>query len=135
MLTRQLVSRFVPLVLVVTMAIGGPAGSAVAAPASGTASIIAWNNIALRTSVTNAKQFQPQSFIYMSFVQAAVYDAVVNIAGGYRAYHFLLPQRHPNASVDAAVATAAHHVLVHYFPTQQAALDTDYANSLGAITD
>ncbi len=37
--------------------------------------------------------------------------------------------------MDAAVATAAHDVLVHYFPAQQAALDADYATALVAIPD
>jgi hypothetical protein len=41
----------------------------------------------------------------------------------------------PEASVDAAVATAAHDVLVHYFPAQQAALDADYIGALGVIPD
>ncbi len=72
--------------------------------------------------------------IYISFAQAAVYDAVVAIEGGYQPYMLNLAQR-PGASIDAAVAAAAHDVLVHYFPAQQAALDTDYANALAAIPD
>ena len=135
MIARRLVSRLFPLVLAVALTVAGQAGSARAAPDPGAAAIIAWNNIALTTSVTVAKQFQPQSFVYISFVQAAVYDAVVNILGGYRPYHLRLPQRHPTAAVDAAVAAAAHDVLVHYFPAQQAALDADYAAALAAIAD
>ena len=72
--------------------------------------------------------------IYISFAQAAVYDAVVAIEGGYQPYQLRLA-RLPEASVDAAVATAAHNVLVHYFAAQQAALDSDYATALGAIPD
>jgi hypothetical protein len=37
--------------------------------------------------------------------------------------------------VDAAVATAAHNVLVHHFPAQQAALDADLTAALAAIPD
>jgi hypothetical protein len=37
--------------------------------------------------------------------------------------------------VDAAVATAAYDVLVHYFAAQQAALDSDYATALAATPD
>jgi hypothetical protein len=41
----------------------------------------------------------------------------------------------PGASLDAAVATAAHHLLLQLFPDQHAALDTAYAASLAAIPD
>jgi hypothetical protein len=59
---------------------------------------------------------------------------VVAIEGGYQPYQVRLAQL-PAASVDAAVATAAHHVLLHYFPAQQAALDADYAIALATIAD
>src|SRR5438552_18183272 len=81
------------------------------------AAVIAWNAIAQRAAITVAKQFQAQSMIYISFAQAAVYDAVVAIEGGYQPYEVRLAHL-PEASVDAAVATAAHDVLVHYFPAQ-----------------
>jgi hypothetical protein len=67
-------------------------------------------------------------------VQAAVYDAVVAIEGGYQPYQVRLA-RLPDASLDAAVATAAYRVLVHYFPAQQAELDADYATALAAVPD
>ncbi len=70
----------------------------------------------------------------IAFVQAAVYDAVVAIKGGYQPYQVRLA-RLPDASLDAAVATAAHRVLVHYFPAQQAALDADYAAALAAVPE
>src|SRR5262245_44021189 len=81
-----------------------------------------------------AKQSPPQSLISIAFAQAAVYDAVVAIAGRYQPYQLNLARR-PGASLDAAVATAAHHVLVLYFPAQQVALDTDYATALAGILD
>jgi PAP2 superfamily len=93
-----------------------------------------WNAIMLRTVITNGQQSPPASFVYGAYVQAAVYNAVVAIEGGYQPYKSNLP-RSPSASVEAAVATAAHDVLVHYFPLQQAALDADYAASLAAIDD
>jgi hypothetical protein len=101
---------------------------------SGTNAIIAWNAIMLRTVITNGQQSPPASFVYGAYVQAAVYNAVVAIEGGYQAYESDLP-RNQNASEEAAVATAAHDVLVHYFPMQQAALDADYAASLAAIDE
>jgi hypothetical protein len=104
------------------------------AVSSGTNAVIGWNTIMLRTVITNGQQSPPASFVHGAYVQAAVYNAVVAIEGGYRAYESSLP-RNPSASTEAAVATAAHDVLAHYFPLQQAALDADYVASLAAIED
>lgn len=104
------------------------------AVSSGRDAVITWNTIMLRTVVTNGLQSPPASFVYGAYVQAAVYNAVVAIEGRYQAYESNLP-RSRRASIEAAVATAAHDVLVHYFPLQQAALDADYTASLEAIKD
>jgi|SRR5579859_292812 len=148
MIVKRFVSRLIPFVVAGAIALAGQAGGAGAAPpASGAAvpagvapsadvaAIITWNNIALHSAVVVAKQFQPQSYVYISFAQAAVYDAVDAIEGGYQPYHYRLPKREPNASVEAAVATAAHDVLVHYFPAQQAALDADWVTSLAGVVN
>lgn len=96
--------------------------------------VILWNDIAQREAIQVARQFQAQSEIYISYAQAAVYDAVVAIDGGYESYKLDLGH-HPTAAVDAAVAAAAHDVLVHYFPARQAVLDADYADSLAGIPE
>jgi hypothetical protein len=103
-------------------------------PLSGPDSVIVWNRVAQRTAIQVAKQFQAQSAISIAFAQAAVYDAVIAIDGGYTPYQVRLQPR-PGASVDAAVAAAAHDVLVHYFPAQQPALDADYMQALSTIPD
>jgi hypothetical protein len=104
----------------------------VGAAAVGPEAILKWNAIALRTAVQVAKQSVAQGGVSVAFAQAAVYDAVVAIVGRYQSYKLNLARR-TGASVDAAVATAAHHTLVHYFPAQQAALDADYDAALAAI--
>ena len=76
--------------------------------------VIKWNGIARQAAITIAGQSPAHAMISIGFVQAAVYNAVVAIEGGYQPYQLNLG-KHPNASVDAAVATAAHEVLVHYF--------------------
>jgi hypothetical protein len=106
----------------------GPANSA------GPESILNWNAIAQRTTIQVARQFPQQAVVYISYVQAAVYNAVVAIEGRYEPYKINLAHR-PGASIDAAVAAAAYAVLSHYFPAQQAALEADYAASLAAIPD
>jgi hypothetical protein len=124
------------VVLVIAMTLPHPAAQVKAAPA-GPGSVLTWNSIMLRAVVTNGvqpPQPPPASFVYGAYAQAAVYNAVVAIEGGYQPYKSNLAAS-PGASVDAAVATAAHDVLVHYFPLQQSALDVDYQNSLAAIAD
>ena len=98
------------------------------------AAVVTWNAIALRTAIQVARQNQPQSQMYLAQVQAAVYNAVVAIEGRYQSYQSGMAPR-PGASVDATVATAAHAMLVHLFPAQQAALDADYAAALAAVPD
>ena len=67
-----------------------------------------------------------------AMVQAAVYDAVNAIAGGYRPY---LPTAaaDPMYSQDAAAATAAFRVAAALAPSQLAVLQTRYDASLAAI--
>jgi hypothetical protein len=57
------------------------------------------------------------------------------LRGSYHQPYQVRLEHLPDASVDAAVATAAHHVLVHYFPAQQAELDADYAAALATVPD
>src|SRR5947209_8133583 len=68
----------------------------------------------------------------MAIVQAAVYDAVNSIDPKYTPY--LVQIAAPaGASVDAAVAQAAHDTLVAMFPNQQAYFDSALASSLVCI--
>jgi hypothetical protein len=50
--------------------------------------------------------------LHLAMVQGAVYDAVNMIEGGYLPYNEGLPEAPETASKSAAVATAAHHVIV-----------------------
>jgi hypothetical protein len=132
----MLFHRFI-VVIVALIALMTPtlaqSGSGQAAPTSPTA-VITWNGIARRAAIQNGKQTTAHAMSSIAFVQAAVYDAAVAIHGRYRPYQVRLA-RLPEASLDAAVATAAHHVLVHYFPAQQAELDADYAAALAAVPE
>jgi hypothetical protein len=131
-MNKTLSALFMIAVLAVNLA--APAIQARAASAALEA-VIAWNAIAVRTILAPpTPQSPPASFVYSSFAQAAVYNAVVAIEGGYQPYKSGL-EPSPGASVEAAVATAAHHVLLHYFPAQQTALDGDYSAALDAISD
>jgi hypothetical protein len=89
-----------------------------------------WNLIAVDTirAATPAK-FQIEGTVYMSYVQAAVYDAVTAIEGRYTPYHDI-GIKAPNASPRAAVAAAAYSTLLYYFPAQAASLTSAYTTYL-----
>jgi len=91
-----------------------------------------WNQIAQQTLAADPTKQPIEYILYMGFVQAAVYNAVVGIEGRYQPYHFKAhaPRR---ASSQAAVAAAAHKILVTYSPYAKADLDAKYAASLAKI--
>jgi hypothetical protein len=81
--------------------------------------VLDWNRYAVEALVNvpngpvpNAGQSPPVSILHLAMVQGAVYDAVNMIDGGHEAYLDDLPSAPASASMPAAVATAAHHVLV-----------------------
>ena len=117
--------------------IGGPSpmASATASDLPGDAKVISdWNAIAISTLAGDPTKAPQEGFLYVGFVQAAVYNAVVGIDGRYAPYRFHAhaPRR---ASAQAAAAAAAHRVLATYSPYATASLDAAYATSLAAVPD
>ncbi|WP_249374362.1 hypothetical protein [Streptomyces avermitilis] len=105
------------------------------APSADPAAIREWNVIATDT-ITASLGARPsgQAAIWHGFVSAAVYNAVVGIEGRYAPYKW--HARGPStASPEAAAVTAAHHVLLTYFPASRAPLDAAYAGSLAKIPE
>ncbi|MEV5173366.1 vanadium-dependent haloperoxidase [Streptomyces flaveolus] len=92
-----------------------------------------WNAIATDTITTSlGPRPSGQVAIWEGFVSVAVYNAVVGIEGGYDLYKW--HGRGPaGASSAAAAATAAHDVLLTYFPAFEERLDAAYADSLTAL--
>ena len=93
-----------------------------------------WSLIAQNAIVAVGRKFPGEAAVYMGIVHATIYDVVVAVEGGYRPYA-LTPTVPPNTSVDAAVASATHRVLVGRFPDQQASLDDVYFAYLDGIPD
>ena len=91
-----------------------------------------WNQRAVSTLIGDPATTGVSDFLYMGLVQAAVYDAVVGVTGGYRAYHFRGTAA-TGSSAAAAAATAAHDVLAAYVPSAAADLDAALAESLASI--
>ena len=115
-------------------------GAASTATAATTASIADptvisdWNALAIGTFSADPKKVPQETPLYMGFVQAAVYDAVVGIDRRYEPYRF--DARAPRGtSAQAAAVAAAHKVLVTYSPYATANLDAAYATSLAQIPD
>lgn len=94
--------------------------------------ILDWSAIA-ETAVAEGRGPGPAQ-ILMTIVQVAIYDTVVALEGGSEPYAVTPEVRGP-ASLAAAVATAAHGVLVARVPDQAAAVDEQYRASLASIPD
>jgi hypothetical protein len=122
------------LLLIVTAGTANAATTPSPALANDPAVISDWNAIAVTTLAGDTTKQPVEDVLYMGFVQAAVYNAVVGVDGRYAPYRF-----HAHAprgtSAQAAAVAAAHQVLVTYVPSAQATLDTDYAASLAQIPD
>jgi hypothetical protein len=115
-------------VLVVVLALAAVAATAQATPRRTTTSVTAadalppgntvaqWNQIAEDT-VVGVGMVTEEGFIYMAYVSAAVYDAVVAIEGGFEPYGPAIDAP-AGASVDAAVVEAAYRTLWAYFPPE-----------------
>jgi hypothetical protein len=97
--------------------------------------VIRWNDVTI--DVLRADRTLPGptwSSRTFAMVQAAVFDAVNGIDGSYEPY--LVTTRAPRgASMDAAVAMAAHDVLVAIYPDQRRMLAQKLTQSLLRIHD
>jgi hypothetical protein len=93
-----------------------------------------WNALAVTTLVGDKTKQNAETILYMGFVQAAVYDAVIGVDGRYAPYRFHARAAY-GTSAQAAAAAAAHKVLVSYSPYALATLDAEYAASLAQIPD
>lgn len=109
------------------------AGIAEAGVTRETQAVVDWNVIALRTTAA-APASPPRETRNVAVIQAAVFDAVNSIRHRYQP-HRLLVTAPEDASVTAAVASAAHAALVSLYPEQRATLDSAYASSLAGIPD
>jgi hypothetical protein len=123
---------------------GGPASAGDPAKQPGQAGVGAadpavisdWNATAVATIVTDEARSPAEAYVYFAFTHAAMYNAVVGITREYELYRW---HRHGRAwaSPEAAAASAAFHVLKHYFSSTaaQTRLYDAYAASLDGVPD
>jgi hypothetical protein len=95
--------------------------------------VLDWNAHATQAIVTVGGQVPPRALIRLAMVHLAIYDAVNAIEGHPFESYASTPHVDLPASADAAVAAAAHDVLVALFPAQSADLDAKYAAALNAL--
>ena len=76
--------------------------------------------------------FQPEGLLYLSYVQAAVYDAVTHLDHRYQPYHRFIANP-SNASLQAAVIAASYNTLVFYLGDPGGGLATKYATAIAAL--
>jgi len=126
-LTQFKKMSILPLLIALALIVAAPA-TAVLPPGN---TVAQWNKIAEDT-VVGSGAFQSEGFIYMAYVSAAAYDAVIAIEGGFEPYGPPITAP-PGASVDCAVVEAAYRTLRYYFssfPVLVANLDAYYAEAL-----
>nr|AHZ45595.1 PAP2 superfamily protein [uncultured bacterium] len=139
------VAAGVALIAFATVTFGGATQTADAGPPDD--AVLDWNLHAIDALINasgaptpGAGQTPPVSVLHLAMVQGAVYDAVNMIDRGHEPYNAGLPMAPTTASKAAAVATAAHHVLVGVVivpplsPAIVDRLDNLYADSLEAAT-
>jgi hypothetical protein len=88
-----------------------------------------WNEIQRAQAFGNPLRGARQ----LAIMHTAMHDAVNGVEAKYERHLSTLSD--PSANAEAAAAAAAHRVLVNFFPTNQAALDVELANSLSTIPD
>lgn len=95
--------------------------------------VLTWNDRAL-AAIKTASAAPPIASRDLAIMHVAVYDALNAIDRTGQPYAVdVLAQ--PSASREAAVAAAAHRVLVALFPAQTTTLDAAYTSDLAAIAD
>ena len=135
--------RHAALTLLISLSLMAPTSAAAAKPppAADPAVITTWNQVMVATITqmppNGAGKANAEAFLWYSFVQAAVYNAVNGITREYELYNWNAkgPKK---ASPEAAAAAAAHRVLMTYFGTTPeivASLNGALATSLAGIPD
>lgn len=128
------------LILVVSFAIAAAVWLSVASakehdPAVPPDAVLTWNtNTVNAVRASTPTKVQTDGMVYMSYVQAAVYDAVMKIDGRYAPYHDFAFTVVPGTSVQAAVAAAARKTLDNYLPDQAATVDAEYNAYIATLT-
>ena len=131
-LTALVVLGIVAIVATVSLSASATTSKHVAIPPD---AVVTWNtNTVAAVRASSPTKFQTDGMVYMSYVQAAVYDAVTKLEGRYDPYHDFAAVVVPGASVQAAVAAASQTTLDCYLPDQKPTVDAEYNAYIGTLT-
>ena len=89
-------------------------------PAPTTNAVVLWNAVADNSIAVVGGKSPQQGSIEIAIVQTAVYDAVNAICGYPFTAYAVKPDVHVPSLTEAAVAAAAHDVLIALYPAQAA---------------
>jgi membrane-associated phospholipid phosphatase len=92
-----------------------------------------WNWAALN-AIKTERTTPPEASRALAILHVSIFDACNGISQNNQPY-YVTNKPAGVASKEAAIAAAAHTVLVRLFPAQQDAFDMAYAESLGGVTD
>jgi hypothetical protein len=92
-----------------------------------------WNQTAIEVMKTANVSGNPWSRA-LAMMHVAMSDAVNSVEGKYQRYVASLPSK-PNASPEAAAASAARQILLQLFPGQKATIEAAYATSVASIAE
>ncbi|GIF75876.1 vanadium-dependent haloperoxidase [Asanoa siamensis] len=119
----------------VAAALGAVVLTPTAAAAAPPNAVLTWNVHAQTAIYEVARQSPTAGTRSFAMVQGAVYDAVNAIAGTPYKPYLVAPRADRGDSTAAAVATAAHRVLLSLFPAQADALRAQHDEALAAVPD
>ena len=114
---------------VAALGLGAGAGSALPTENA----VVHWSAVA-EQAISAGGRPPASSQVLSGIVHSAMYDAVAATAGGLEPF-LVAPQAEAGALPDAAVAKAAHDVLVVRIPGQATTVDDAYAAFIGGIPD
>ena len=93
-----------------------------------------WNEIATKATVAAKTNPLSESCIF-AILHVAIHDAVNAVEPHYAPYQPRTFQAPAGASVEAAIAGAAHDTLVALLPESKASFDAALEETLGTVTD
>lgn len=130
--SKRMGSALVGVVAVVAGGLGLPtAGADTSGADAATEEVVRWNQIALRSQAASFDQYEGRN---LAMTQVAVFDAVNATDPRYEPY-LLRGRIDRKADQEAAVAAAAHSVLVALYPAKEADLNAEYNATLARVPD
>jgi hypothetical protein len=131
---RRLASLGFALLLAGPLFAGTANADTAARPVEDASVVSDWNATAVATLAGDTSKVPQEWAVYLGFMHAAIYNAVVGVKGRYEPYRS--EGRAPRGtSATAAAAAAGHKILETYSPYAQSALDAALAASLAGIPD